>query len=400
MKESLLLINPPSPELVDDKTSVPLGILYIASFVRKIGYPIKFVDFAGNNDAKLEYNHKYYGFTSVTPQWSFVHQKIKEIKNHNSNAIIIVGGPHPTALPEACLNDGADIVVVGEGETAIEEILMKNNHSSIIRSERITNLDFIPFPARDLLDGYKKHTIVCSRGCPFSCKFCGSPNIWGNRVVSRSVKNVENEIDELILQYKIDYLGIRDETFGMNKQWALDFCEMIKRKRISWEVQTRSTLCTVNFLSIMKDAGCVFVSLGIESGSKKMLQNILKKETPEDNLQAIRNLKEAQINCRGFFIVGLPGETDETVEETEKFILEAKKIGLTNISLFTFVPFPGSQFYKESYKHVNSHFDNYYLITKTGKGSVVEIHDKNKITKWNEKLSIVVNDANDVKRYT
>lgn len=415
MIDSIVLINPPSKRLGDDKVATPLGILYIASYVRDVvKYPFEFIDFTGGNEPKIPPGRIYYGFTSTTPQWGFVKRKIVEIKEETPGAIVIVGGPHPTAVPQKCIQDGADFVVIGEGEKTIGEFLLgekklddiaglvfKGGEFSYRQRMNSEDLNMLPFPARDLVVGYKKHTIVCSRGCPFGCKFCGSANMWGRKTVLRSVDNIEKEVDHLIDKYQMKHLGTRDEIFGLNKKWLSEFCNMISAKGITWEAQTRAKVCEdIDFLNLVKDNGCTFISLGIESGSPKILRSI-PKEMPEVNLKAIENIAKCGLGCRGFFIVGLPEETDETIKETEEFILKARQVGLTNISLFTYVPFPGNEFYKQYYSHIEvDDYDDYYAITEKGVGNVTKARGNyDKVTEWSERLTIAAGTENDLNRY-
>lgn len=396
MNNSILLINPPSPWLIDDKSSMPLGILYLASYIREtLKYPMGFIDLAGKNNAAIPGQHRYYGITSVTPQWPIVKKIIEDIKKETPEAKIIVGGAHPSALPHRCLEEGADYAVIGEGERSIEKIL-NGEKNQIVKSERIEDLDTLPFPARELVEGYKKNVVICSRGCPFACKFCCTKKMWGG-VKIRSVRNVISEIDDIIKKSKTDFFMIQDETFGFNKKWADEFCEEISKRKIKWGVQTRARICTPEFLEKVKKSGCVDISLGIESGSRKMLK-LYSKDTPELNLEAISNIAGAGLKCRGFFIAGLPGETEETIAETEEFIIKAKRAGLAMSIAAAFIPYPGCELY-DMQKNKNDDFGAYYHFSNKeyGYGNAVT-EDREQILKWKDRLQNVMGESNEFMR--
>jgi len=410
VRDSLVLINPPSPWLIDDRTSMPLGLLYIASHVEQVvGYPVELVDRSGRSDTPIPAGRRFYGLTAATPQWPGVRGLIQQIRAATPEATIIVGGPHPTALPQPCLNEGCDVVVIGEGETQMEQLLQGvaphtiegavTRHSPrVIHAPRIENLDALPFPARDRVMGYQKHTIITSRGCPFRCAFCCSETIWGRRVVTRSVQNVIAEVDHMIAMQGARFIVFQDETFGLKRGWLEQFCEQIAQRDVEWGIQTRAQLCTPEFAARVHDAGCREVSLGIESGSAAMLRRY-GKSTPQANLDAIRTLHRAGLRCRGYFIVGLPGETEFSVDETERFLTQAMSRGLTGAIVGPYVPYPGCSL-SASQQGPDLRYERYYHYgsKEAGHGSAIGEHAE-RIRRWNDRLQATLGQLNEFVRY-
>jgi radical SAM superfamily enzyme YgiQ (UPF0313 family) len=405
-----VLINPPSPWLIDDRTSMPLGLLSIASYVEHVlQRPVELIDRAGGTASPIPAGHRFYGLTSATPQWPIVRELIKEIRRATPEATILVGGPHPTALPWPCLDDGADVVVLGEGETQVGQILNGASFDQIegvvtretrvaTRAPRILDLDALPFPARERVSGYQKHTVVASRGCPFGCAFCCSETIWGRRVVTRSVPNVMAEVDELVARYGARFIVFQDETFGLKREWLARFCQEVARREVEWGIQTRAKLCTPELAIQLSAAGCREVSLGIESGSAAMLRRY-RKGSPEENLSAIRNLRHAGLRCRGYFIVGLPGETETTVAETERFLGQAIAAGLTAAILGPYIPYPGCSLFVEG-RPRDQRFERYYHYGSKAAGHGRAIgEDAERIRRWNDRLQTRLGELNEFVRY-
>jgi len=352
----ILLINPPSPFLIDQFAFPPLGILYLAASLEKAGYDPEVVDASGHENEIKNFladqtGVDLCGITSTTPQYPYA-QKIKDaIKEKNPKCIVVAGGSHPSSVREKCIKDGFDSVVVGEGENAIVEIARKieagEQIGKISKCDYIKNLDSIPFPDRKKIDirrygydvaGGKATTIITSRGCPYACAFC-SKDVWGGPVRFRSVDNVVEEIKVVMDDFGFDRLLILDDIINLSNSRLTELCKKIEPFGLKWRCYIRANNVTKELLQTMKQAGCVEVGIGVESGSQKILDNVNKKTTVEMNTKVVQMCKEAGIICNVFLMIGLPGETRETVEETRKWF---EKVRPQKFGYNIFAPYVGT----------------------------------------------------------
>ena len=360
----IVLINPPSPFLINQKSFPPLGILYLVSSLRNNKIDMDIVDLA-NQENNLESALKVlskadlYGITSTTSQYVYA-KRIKDIlRKLNPSAKIIIGGAHPSSVPDKCREDGFDTVVVGEGENAIVDIVKKYEVSGkvpdILNLPYIDDMDSIPYPARDMLDinsywydidGNKATTLITSRGCPYKCAFC-SKDVWKNKTRFHSEEYIYKELKEIISKYGFKYFLFLDDTITLNRNRLLGLCSKIKELNIKWRCYARANT-TRDMLVAMKDAGCVEVGVGVESGSQKILDTIGKHLTVDQNAKFIKECKEVGIIANVFIMIGLPGETYETVSETKKWMEEVRpdKFGF-NI----FMPYIGTPIYNNPSKY-------------------------------------------------
>jgi anaerobic magnesium-protoporphyrin IX monomethyl ester cyclase len=291
----------------------------------------------------------------------------------NDCELLVAGGPLPTTNPELFLDD-FDVVVVGEGEqtmlqiavevekkgdlSKIRGIVYKEKDTSQIRStaaqEEVEDLDSLPFPFRELFDnsayknyyskkyGYTTTAVMTSRGCPFSCDFCSRP-IFGNSFRSRTATKVVDEIEEVVaLGY--DRIWFADDCFTLNRERLLGICnEIIKRGlRIEWECLSRVDTLDAEAIEKMKQAGCIRMFFGIESGNDSILELMNKQITINQVRAALSLCEETGVKAGAFFIVGYPGENDETVLQTVKF---ASSLPLDYLSFTMPYPIPGTPLY-------------------------------------------------------
>lgn len=376
---TITLINPPSPFLIDQKSFPPLGILYIASFLERFNHDVKIIDLSEKeNDIKNELKHCYsnlYFITSTTPQYYYA-KIIKDIlKDMNPKCKTVIGGAHPSSVPEKCIKDGFDFVVVGEGEKAAAGISNNIIENGIINLSYIKDTDTIPFPARHLIDihsygydidGRKTTTMITSRGCHYRCTFC-SKDVWKKGVRFHSPEYVAREIKEIQQKYDINNILFLDDSFAYNKDRLLSILELIKPLNINFRCYINSKGITDEILKKMYDAGCIEVGIGIESGSQKILDIVHKNTKVEDNLKLINICKNIGIKANAFIMIGLPGETYETVMQTKKWmdIALPDKFGF-NI----FVPYIGTPIYNNSEKYDITFYDmqDKYSWTKGRQG--------------------------------
>lgn len=357
----------------------PIGISYIAAVLRKEGFEVRILDLNAIEMDKGEmlnyigdYSPELIGLTAVTITINKCFDIAKAIKEQNPKINIVIGGPHPTSLPEESIkNKYIDFVVVGEGERTIIELvkelkekgksfekidgLVFKNKKKVIRNdprESIENLNELPFPAIDLLplERYRstdtKHEkfmpILTSRGCPGVCIFCNKL-IFGHKCKMRSAKDIIEEILELYAKGYRDF-HILDDLFTNNRQRVVEFCNLLIQKnlKITWKCANGIRVNTVDIelLRLMKKVGCYMVNYGVESGNQEILNNIKKGQTLNQVENAVRLTKMAGINCGCCFIIGNLGDTRTTIQETIKF---AKKLN-PDVAMFSIlIPYPGTR---------------------------------------------------------
>lgn len=370
----------------------PLGILYLAAYVRKIYPEIEWRVSDGQlegEDKCLKDFHAFQpdlsGVSFTTPHAAAAYKFIDKLKEEAPSTLVVCGGPHPTASPQDVLTQScADLVVVGEGEQAFATIVKEFGEGKIKVGDRrviigspIENLDDIPYPARDLIDIRRypgwffsrkspETDFVSSRGCPYSCFFCSNP-VWKVKkpwVRFRTPKNVVDELELLHTKYGIREFFNECDEFNVNMRVAIAICdEIIKRKLdISWKVQLTARVRNLPEELIMKMAksGCWLVMLGLESGNQRTLDGIGKQITLEEVEHVCRLLKKWGIKVFGLFMVFNIWEENgrlnyEGVQEslnTIDFVNSLRKRRLLDYSSCTITtPFPGSPLWEAAIKH-------------------------------------------------
>lgn len=375
-------IIPPLPFLGDPKRNVPLGVMYLASVTEREGYETTITDL---RDKSLEESLFFilksdiYGFTCTTPEYPYCKEIARELKQREPNSLLIIGGAHPTACPEK-IDSIFDVISVGEGERVILNIIRdfkKGKLNKFYRSELIMDLSEIPMPARHLLPktsfisyqliekGKAATTIITSRGCAFDCYFCASKLMWYQKLRYRLVDDVIMEIKELKEKYDIEQLRFQDDGFTNNKKWLFEFCEKMKLLNLTWRANARVDNSSRDILSLMRTAGCIELGYGIESTEQEVLDRCNKKFKIEQAYQALKNAREVGVKTRIFFIIGLPGQDKSVAKNMITFIKETKP---SAVDLSTFVPFPGSDIYKNPERYgfkLREHIDfEDYVMTR------------------------------------
>jgi anaerobic magnesium-protoporphyrin IX monomethyl ester cyclase len=373
MKNRVLLVFPPfATEAAFDNP--PIGIAYIASHIlnKCPQLNLKLIDYTlGKFSPELyqkelrDFAPEIVGISVLTlnyPNGKLLAQLTKDV---NPAIVTVMGGVHASLRTEECL-EHCDIVVRGEGEETFYEII-RDIELSIIRGisyrkdrrifnnearEQIKNLDSLPFPAHHLLkmENYKSSLgwgVMGSRGCPFKCIFCSSPEMWGS-IRTRSTQNIVDEIEFLNSKFGSKRINFFDDTLNIPQTRAIEFCdEIIKRglhKKMSFSCQMRVNRQFVSpeLFQKMKEANFVRVDFGIESGSERVLKSIRKSLTPDEARQAVRMARKAGIDrVFGYFIVGNWGETVGDVFKTWRFIFSANVEPAFSIC----TPYPATEFY-------------------------------------------------------
>ena len=338
----ICLIRCPSPFLLDEWVFPPIGLMSVGTGLKRLGHEVFIHD---EKISAIPLDYQYYGLGPTSPEYSSALEAKNLIKRYNPTAKVIIGGPFATINTETCLQDGWDCVVWGDGELVTEQAFLGTD--KIIRGES-RPLDEYPIPDRTLFDltkykcyleGRRATTLVTSRGCPNHCGFC-CKNYSHVRLLSAQ-KTIE-EINILYTIFGYRALLFPEDIFIVNRRRTELLCEHLKKLNIVWRCLVRGDYIVkfgYEFVKMMKESGLVEVGMGIESGSSKILKIINKGETIEDIKAAIYLLKNHGIRVKGFFIIGLPGESQKTIAETIKFLDD---MHLDDIDAKIFQPYQGS----------------------------------------------------------
>ncbi len=381
-----------------------LGLLMLGAVLREAGHCVRILDASAQGlgyEETLEEVKKFQpdiiGLTAVTPSIIKTVKLASMIKDICPTTPIIIGGPHFTAVPEQTLMDYPvfDYGVVGEGEDTVVELVealsadkipshvagvaFRGNGEIRFTPSRppIKGLDSLPFPAWELLDNfparyhpalfkYKKLPathIISARGCPNKCIFCDT-SVFSHRVRFHSPEYILEMIGYLIKNFGIKEIIFEDDQFLIKKKRVARICEGILKAKwnISWCCSGRvDSVKDPALLKLMKSSGCWQINYGIESGNQKILDFARKGITIDQTEKAVRLTREAGILSKGYFIFGLPYETEETMKKTIRF---ARHIPLNDISAFTLTPFPGSEMYDIAEQHgtIDKDFEKMNLL--------------------------------------
>ncbi len=352
----------------------PLGLACINGLVKANGFETCFVDMAVQDatEAALveqvaRVHPRFVGITAVTTQIMAAVQLAQSIKRTAPDVVTVLGGPHPSALPELTASyPGVDVVVAGEGEMPMLELLAGHRweeisglawtHNGVVRSTPrpplIADLDALPLPDYEGLniDRYRHiylpkgiaMPVMSGRGCPYRCIFCASDAVSQRKCRFLSPARFVDHIEELMRRYGVRNFDFADETFVLRPARVHDICEEILRRRlaINWVCQTRVNGIEDSTVAIMKRAGCRRMQLGIESGDQRILDLVGKGIEKESIRRSCATIQRAGVSVTGFFILGLPHDTPETIRRTIEFVTELP-LDLAQFSMF--VPLPGSE---------------------------------------------------------
>lgn len=377
----VLLINPPyfnSKYKFIGLVAPPLGIAYIAAVLEENGIDVEIIDAAAlemswetlENEIK-RISPGLVAVTALTPTIDKAMQTAELAKKTCTQATVVMGGYHPTFNYQEMLErDYVDIVVMGEGEYTMLELVetldeggdLKNvkgiAYKDVVTPTRpiIEDLDELPFPARHLLpmDHYKilnmklhTATMISGRGCPMQCSFCASAALHGNKLRMRSPMNVVDEMEHLINDHDSGMIAFMDDTFTLKPRRVEEICDEIKKRDIDvyWGCTARADTLSEKLLRKLSDSGCITMFLGVESADQQQLDRVNKQMTIEKIRQAFKLSRENDIRTIASVVLGMPGDTKESIERTIKFVRELNP----SYALFSLAtPYPGTRFYQEA----------------------------------------------------
>ncbi len=354
----------------------PLGLAYMAAVLEKNDFEVQIFDcpVCGTDHKKLRtelesFQPTIVGIGAMTPTIESALKSARIAKEVCPDSKVVMGGPHATFADKEILTDekAVDIIVRGEGEETIVElsqqspdlkkigeikgITFRKDNQIVQTTNRpfIQDLDSLPLPAYKYLPMEKYNitgrnllSIISSRGCPYQCPFCVASQMFGAPFRARSPKKVLDEMEWLRDEYSAEGVAFQDDTLTFNKARALEICDgMIERKmKLPWGCGTRADAVTKDLVAKMSKAHCDEVMFGVESGCQRMRDLLKKKVTNEQCENAIKWTKEAGIFVTVSVILGYPGETKETLQESLEFVRRAEP---DDVWLCHATPFPGTE---------------------------------------------------------
>jgi len=361
----------------------PLGLATVAAVLEKQGVKVDIVDMAVSerkisDDEKLSLtgNDAVGISASLTTRFPQAIAISKALKQTDKDMPVIFGGNHASFTYQEILRKygSVDIIVLFEGESSMLEltealsgrkklddvkgITYRNKDGEIMvthPAEKVTDLDTLPMPARHLLPmehyaekGCFAGTIVSSRGCPYRCVFCSTSAFWGHKVRLNSVERVLQEIEYLVEKHHLKEISFADDIFTYSRSRIVKLCEMIEDKfDIQWACGTRVDCVDADLLGKMQKAGCSGIFFGVESASQNILDKCKKHQTVEMCKRAIKLAKQVGMRVESSFILGLPGENNETLKKDLDFILETMP---DRILLNLLTPYPGTILYERPHE--------------------------------------------------
>ncbi|MBN1471719.1 MAG: radical SAM protein, partial [Syntrophaceae bacterium] len=310
------------------------------------------------------------GFSATTSSFPDAADLAQRIKNHSSDITTVCGGVHVSALEGKLLKDSPDFdfLVAGEGEETIAELvagidpaeikgLIWRSKEDVITNEprpKISDLDSLPFPAYEKLKGFPRDyhlplfsyintpgaTMITSRGCMYQCSYCDR-SVFKKGFRYNSANYIYEHMKYLHDKFGARHINIYDDLFTANRQRIVELCEKLSRDHlgINFNCAVRVGFTDDDLLKMLENAGCLMVSLGIESADPQMLKRHKSGVSLDEVRDTVQRIQKARLRAKGLFMMGLPGETEESIRRTSDFIIS---LGLDDMNMAKFTPFPGA----------------------------------------------------------
>ena len=424
----LTLINPPGLKTFSGLNmhtpNPPLGLAYIAGTLRQSEIEFSVIDAVGEGldtvrpyearkDLMIQGLLPFQIIDRIHPRstiialtctfstfWPLTREFVFEIKKRFPDVTMVLGGEHGSAVPKSVLESSeVDVVVLGEGEdTFIELVHAIWNSSSLSTvsgiayldkglfretglSPRTRNIDQLPLPAWDLFpirEYISRHQIngmnigrsmplLATRGCPYQCTFCSSPQMWTTRYIPRNPVLVVDEIQLYKEKYSVTNFDFQDLTAIVKRSWAIKFCqELIDRDlNITWQMPsgTRSEVMDEEVLDLLYKAGCRALAFAPESGSTEILDLVKKRVNLVNMRKAVKNAVKRGLKVSCFFVIGFPQDNKQSLKQTFKVLIELAVLGAHDVSVSKFVPYPGSELFLSLQKQGKIELDDKFFVS-------------------------------------
>ncbi len=402
-KKKILLVHPMGANWTSGEQDMshivnimaPMGLLSLAAWMEKHGHHADIHDcyaFPGMDSRVFKYLDEkqpdFIGFSTTTSSFLDGVRLATSAKEILPKAKIVFGGVHMSALRERLLRDFPviDYGVVGEGEETLREIVesdgdgLRNIEGLVFRErgevvftgfrKKLLDLDSLPFPAYEKLEGYPDSyklpifsypkapntTVITSRGCPYTCSYCDR-SVFRRTYRYNSPEYMMELLTYLRKRFNIRHVNIYDDTFTLRRDRVLKFCEQKIKSGldVTFNCAARTEQLDFEMLKAMKRAGCWMISLGIETGDPDLLKKhrsylpTVKMDNPLENIRSMVHLiKRAGIRAKGLFMMGLPGETEESISKSMKYVFS---LPLDEFNLAKLTPFPGAPIYGDIREH-------------------------------------------------
>lgn len=358
---------------------VPQGLLSIAAYLIKQGHDVFVYDCLGPDapfdlqkqvQAILAYQPQIVGFSATTSSFPDAADLAQKIKEQSPDIITVCGGVHVSALGGKLLQDypAFDFLAAGEGELTLAELaagiapadikgLICGRGDEVITNEprpKIPDLDSLPFPAYDKLKGFPRDyhlplfsyvqtpgaTMITSRGCLYQCSYCDR-SVFQKGFRYNSAAYIYEHMKYLRTKFGVRHVNIYDDLFTANRPRIVELCEKLSRHPLgmNFNCAVRVGYTDDELLRMLKEAGCLMVSLGIESADPQMLARHKSGVSLDDVRDTVQRIQAAGLRAKGLFMMGLPGETEESIRHTSDFIISLR---LDDMNMAKFTPFPGA----------------------------------------------------------
>jgi radical SAM superfamily enzyme YgiQ (UPF0313 family) len=422
----ITLINPPGLKtfsgLQMHTPNPPLGLAYVAAAVREAGLPYRVLDATGE---ALDAVSAYPGRADFMVQglavdevvrrlpadtdvvgigcmfstlWPLTNQLARAVRARLPRALLVLGGEHGTAVPEHVLATSPfDVVVLGEGEETFVELLRARGGSwrevrglafreggAVVRtglSARRKDVDAIPLPdwdsfpieeyiARHQINGInlgRSMPILGTRGCPFQCTFCSNPGMWTQRWIARDPTRLADEMELYARKYGVTNFDFQDLTAIVKRQWIVDFCrELIDRGlAVTWQMPsgTRAEVFDAEVADLLYRSGCRALAFAPESGSPGILKAVKKQVDLGHMLDAMRAAVRRGLKLSCFIVIGFPDDTPATLRQTLRLIRRMAVLGVYDVAVSKFVPYPGSELFKRLQREGRIQLDDEFFVS-------------------------------------
>lgn len=406
----VLLVQPPYDLMPDDERQAlpPLGLAYIAGVLERAGHEVRIIDCIVEGFGRLEPlpdGRRRHGLAGAelaaaiaaerpevvgvsclfSAQAAAAHDVCRLVRVAAPQAVTVMGGAHPSAVPSEVLADPAvDAVVIGEGELTMLALVeglaaggripegcrgLAVRREGAVRmappAERLHELDWLPLPARHRLPmrryfryralhggTVRRHpctNLITSRGCPAQCCFCSIHNVWGHRFRGHSAARVLHEIETLVAEYGVREIQFEDDNLTLRRRRIEEICRGLSDRRldVTWSTPNGVAAYALDeeLLALMRAAGCHHITLGIESGSPRVLREIIRKPVRLERIPGlVRACRRLGLGVSAFFVAGFPGETRADLQQTLDLALS---LDLDSASLFIATPYPGTRLYEQ-----------------------------------------------------